>query len=55
MIRAVFSRLRSCGVIPLSTLHTLCMYVHEKLELPVPAELTLHFEMMKVRSSCCFA
>jgi hypothetical protein len=25
------------------------MYVHEKLELPVPAELTLHLEIIKVR------
>lgn len=25
------------------------MYVHEKMELPVPPELNLHFEMIKVR------
>jgi hypothetical protein len=29
--------------------HTLFMYVHERMELPVPPELNLHFEMMKVR------
>ena len=33
------------------------MYVHDKLELPVPAELEHHFEMIKVRVThkphCC--
>lgn len=32
--------------------HTPCMYVHEKLELTVPAEITLHFEMLKVHPIC---
>ncbi len=29
--------------------HTLFMYVHERMQLPVPPELNLHFEMIKVR------
>jgi hypothetical protein len=29
--------------------HILFMYVHEKIDLPIPPELNFHFEMVKVR------
>jgi hypothetical protein len=34
---------------PPGACHSVRMYVHDKLELPVPAELEHHFEMIKVR------